>query len=99
MTDKGEDLQLIREALEGDMASFKAIVQRYEGKVAGIAKSILGDCAEAVDVGQDVFIRFYKTMDKFKGDSALGTYLAKIAINVSLNELKRRKKTAGLFES
>jgi RNA polymerase sigma-70 factor, ECF subfamily len=97
MADKGDDELLISRSLTGEMSAFRTLVERYEGKVAGITKSILGDCPEAYDVGQEVFIRFYQSMDRFKGESSLGTYLARIAINLSLNEIKKRKKKAFLF--
>ncbi|HEX6892697.1 MAG TPA: RNA polymerase sigma factor [Chryseolinea sp.] len=76
----------------GDMTAFKELVDRHEGKVAAVVKSILGDTPEALDVGQEAFIRFYESLDKFKGESALSTYLIRIAINLSLNEVKRRKR-------
>jgi RNA polymerase sigma-70 factor (ECF subfamily) len=93
-----DDTQLIRLALNGDMACFKALVEKHESKVAGIVKSMLGDTPEALDVGQEVFIRFYESMNNFRGQAALGTYLGRIAINLSLNELNRRKKRAHVFE-
>lgn len=86
------DEQLIADARLGNMSAFKTLVLRYEGKVAGIVKSMLGDAPEAVDVGQEVFIRFYESLDKFKGESSLGTYLVRIAINLSLNEIQRKKR-------
>ncbi len=52
-----------------------------------------------MDTGQEVFIRFYESLDKFKGESALGTYLIRIAINLSLNELKKRKRRNSFFSS
>ena len=53
---------------------------------------MLGDGPEADDVGQETFIRFYKALDTFRGDSSVKTYLTRIAINLSLNTLKRRKR-------
>ncbi len=53
---------------------------------------MLGDTAEADDVAQEVFIRFFQSLDKFRGEAKLGTYLSRIAINLSLNELKRRQR-------
>jgi RNA polymerase sigma-70 factor (ECF subfamily) len=86
-----DDLTLIKLSIKGNMRAFEVIVKRYESMVARVTISMLGkDAAE--DVGQDVFIRFYKSMDKFKGDSKLGTYLTRIAINLSLNEIKKRSK-------
>lgn len=60
---------------------------------------ILGYCPEAEDIGQETFIRFYKSLSKFRGDSSIGTYLTRIAINLSYNEIKRRQKKQKLFAS
>ena len=86
------DENLVSESRNGDMQAFKELVERHESNEAGVIKSMLGDTTEAVDVGQEVFIRFYEALDKFKGESAVGTYLIRIAINLSLNEIKRRKR-------
>ncbi len=53
---------------------------------------MLGHCTEAEDIGQETFIRFYKSMNKFRGESSISTYLTRIAINLSLNEIKRRQR-------
>lgn len=97
MVDQCSDEELISSAKNGDMTAFKMLVERYEGKVAGVVKPMLGDIPQAVDVGQEVFIRFYESLDKFKGESSLGTYLIRIAINLSLNEIKRNKRKDKMF--
>lgn len=99
MQKENEDALWLEDARNGNMASFKLLVHKYEGKVAGVVKSMLGDTPEAEDVGQEVFIRLYEALDSFKGQSALGTYLVRIAINQSLNELKRRKRRSQLFST
>lgn len=53
---------------------------------------MLGRCPEAEDVGQETFIRFYNNLKNFRGESSVGTYLTRIAMNLSLNELKRRQR-------
>jgi len=56
---------------------------------------ILGVGTEAEDIGQEVFLRFYQSLGKFRGESSVGTYLTRIAINLAINELRRdryRKK-------
>ncbi len=53
---------------------------------------MLGQCPEAEDVGQETFIRFYQNLSDFRGESSVVTFLTRIAINLSLNELKRRKR-------
>jgi RNA polymerase sigma-70 factor (ECF subfamily) len=59
---------------------------------------MLGNCPEAEDVGQETFIRFYNSLKNFRGESSVGTYLTRIAINLSLNELKRRKRRSYFFQ-
>lgn len=86
------DEQLIKSCLSGNVEAYRGIVERYESRIASVIKSMLGDCPEADDVGQETFIRFYKSLSKFKGDSSVNTYLTRIAINLSINELKRRKR-------
>lgn len=60
---------------------------------------MLGYCPETEDIGQETFIRFYQSLDKFRGDASIGTYLTRIAINLSLDELKRRKRQRKFFFS
>ena len=91
------DEELVAGARGGDLLAFKALVQRHEGQVAVTVRSLLGTTPEAEDVGQEVFIRFYESLEKFRGDSAVSTYLIRIAINLSLNELKRRKRRFSIF--
>lgn len=92
------DRQLILKAKNGCNNSFRELINRYESLVAATVINMLGKCQEAEDVGQETFIRFYKNMHNFRGDSGLGTYLTRIAINLTLNELKKRKRKNSLFK-
>ncbi|MFC2161011.1 RNA polymerase sigma factor [Acidobacteriota bacterium] len=60
--------------------------------MAATVIGMLGYCTEAEDIGQETFIRFYKSLDKFRGESSVSTYLTRIAINLSLNEIKRKQR-------
>jgi RNA polymerase sigma-70 factor (ECF subfamily) len=93
------DWQLIKEVIDGDQNAFRFIVERYQARIAATVYGMLGRCPEAEDVGQEVFVRFYKTIERFRGDAELGTYLTRIAINLSLNELKRRKRQNYIIEN
>lgn len=86
------DRELIELSKQGNHAAYGELVRRYEKKIAATVHGMVGNCIEADDIGQDVFIRFYNALDKYRGDAALGTYLTRIAINLSLNELRRRKR-------
>lgn len=91
------DIDLLDLIKDGDQLAFTTLVDRYRTKVAKTVFGMLGNTAESDDVGQEVFIRFYQSIDNFRGDSSVGTYLTRIAINLSLNELKKRKRKAFLF--
>ncbi|RLD88903.1 MAG: hypothetical protein DRJ09_07495 [Bacteroidetes bacterium] len=86
-----KDFELVKRAVGGDQFAFGIIVRQFEGLVAKTVMGMLGNTQEAEDTGQEVFIRFYRSMSQYKGDSALGTYLTRIAINLSLNALKKQK--------
>ncbi len=85
-----DDVAMVKAAMAGDQNAFERIVGKYRTLVAKVIIGLLGNRADADDVGQETFLRFYRYMHQYKGDAALGTYLTRIAINLSLNELKRR---------
>jgi RNA polymerase sigma-70 factor (ECF subfamily) len=86
-----EDLILVNRAMEGDTKAFEQIVKQYKPMMARVVIGMVGNREDAEDIGQETFIRFYRSLHQYKGDASLGTYLTRIAINLSLNELKRRK--------
>lgn len=94
-----DDLVLVEMLRSGKQEALTEIIRRNEVLIASTAKSMLGDTPEAEDVGMEVFIRFYKSASYFKGDSKLSTYLTRIAINLSLNELKKRKRKRSVIQN
>ncbi|MCJ7581549.1 MAG: RNA polymerase sigma factor, partial [Candidatus Aminicenantes bacterium] len=60
--------------------------------MAATVIGMLGHCTEAEDIGQETFVRFYKSLKTFRGDSSISTFLTRIAINLSLNEIKSRQR-------
>jgi RNA polymerase sigma-70 factor (ECF subfamily) len=92
-----EDLELVGRSREGDDSAFSELVRRYQQTVAKTVTGMLGAGDDAEDVGQQVFIRFFRALDDYRGEAALATYLTRIAINLSLNELKRRKRMSLIF--
>ena len=86
------DQHLIEEVRKGNTQAFKNLVELYEQPISNIVIGMLGHTPEAEEVAQDVFLKFFFNSDKFRLESSLQTYLTRIAINLSLNELKRRKK-------
>ncbi len=86
------DLDLINLSKNGDETAFRILVEKHKSIVASTINGMVGNCDTADDIGQEVFIRFYHSMENFRGDSSLSTYLVRIAINLSLNEIKRIKR-------
>ena len=93
------DLDLTRRARDGDDDAFRMLVERYESLVAATAVGMLGPGPDAEDVGQETFIRFHAALGRFRGESAVGTYLTRIAINLSLNASKSRQRSRWRFWS
>ena len=93
------DAALIERARDGEAWAFRQIVQRYEDQVAATVIGMLGPGADADDVGQETFIRFYEALDQFRGEASVGTYLTRIAINQSLKMLRTNKRWYDRFFS
>lgn len=91
------DDELVKASVEGDRTAFGEIVRRYQNMVARTVKGMLGDAVFAEDIGQEVFIKLYHSLPEFRGEAKLSTYIQKIAINLTLNELKRRKRFFSMF--
>jgi RNA polymerase sigma-70 factor, ECF subfamily len=89
------DDELTEKARRGDSPAFRELVQRHEQQVRSTVIGMLGEGPDADDVAQEVFIRFYRSLNNFRGDAKVNTYLHRIAVNLSLNELKRRKTRRG----
>ena len=87
-----EENELLEAARKGDGDSFGKLVIKYQSLVAATIIAMVGDINDAEDLGQETFLRFFKSLRSFRGDSSVGTYLVRIAINLSITELKRRKR-------
>lgn len=91
------DNDLVKASLDGDKQSFGEIVRRYQNMVARTVKGMLGDSVFSEDIGQEVFIKLFYSLPDFRGEAKLSTYIQKIAINLTLNEIKRRKRFFSMF--
>ncbi|RPH95035.1 RNA polymerase sigma factor [candidate division KSB1 bacterium] len=84
------DTELIRQVLAGDENAFRQIVERYSNRIAAIVTGMLGRGQDADDVGQETFIRLYQSLPKIRGESSLGTYLTRIAINLCVDAIRKK---------
>lgn len=92
-----DDSELVTASLKGDKLAFGEIVTRYQKMVARTVKGMLGDSVFSEDIGQEVFIKLFYSLSDFRGEAKLSTYIQKIAVNLTLNEIKRRKKFFSMF--
>ena len=87
MTSEQSDLALVQLAQRGDPGAFDALVRRYQHKVVKLVLRYVRDPAEAEDIAQEAFIKAYRALPRFRGDSAFYTWLYRIAINTAKNVL------------
>jgi RNA polymerase sigma-70 factor, ECF subfamily len=90
MTEENE-IQLIKQAQQGDASAFAQLVRRYDRRVLQIAHAILDDLPDSQDVYQETFMAAYRHLPSFRFDSQFSTWLIRIAINQARNRLRRRK--------
>lgn len=75
-----------------DEKAFQFFVEKYHKLVLNICNNILNNIDDAMDVSQEVFIKIYESIDSFRGDSKITTWLYRISVNKSLNYLRSKKK-------
>jgi len=92
------DQQILQGIHNGEEAAFKQLVENYQELVINVCNSFLRDREDALDVSQDVFIKAYHSIDRFRGQSKISTWLYRIAVNQSLNYI-RDKKRKNIFRS
>lgn len=96
------DHDLIEAARHGDETAFGEIMTRYRGPITNYLFRFLNDYDEAIDLAQESFVRVYFAMERYHSGFAFSTYLYRIATNLAISELRKRKRRAilsltGLF--
>ncbi len=86
-----EEADLIRAAQSGDRAAFEELVRTYDQSVLKLAMNMLRSPEDARDVYQETFLRAYRNIDKFRFDCSFHTWIYRIATNLCLDQLRRRK--------
>lgn len=94
---QADDEMLVKSSLAGDKLAFSEIVRRYRRPVAKVIKGMISDTVYVEDLGQEVFVKLYNSLGEFRGEAKLSTYIQKIAVNLTLNEIKRRKRFSSTF--
>src|ERR1700758_4368182 len=87
MGDREVDQQLVERAQRGDKRAFELLVLKYQRKLARLLSRLVRDAGEVEDVTQEAFIKAYRALPSFRGESAFYTWLYRIAINTAKNYL------------
>ena len=95
MTASDTDQQLVQRAQRGDPRAFDLLVLKYQGRIGGLVSRYINDPGEVEDVTQEAFIKAYRALDKFRGDSAFYTWLYRIASNAAKNHLVAKGRRPG----
>ena len=92
------DLSLVRRVQRGDKGAFDALVLKYQHKVVKLVMRYVRNPAEAEDVAQEAFIKAYRALPQFRGESAFYTWLYRIAINTAKNAVVSRDRSPIEFD-
>jgi RNA polymerase sigma-70 factor (ECF subfamily) len=93
------DLDLINEVRNGNRQAFTDLMRRYQQRVYWTARRIVGDHEEADDIAQETFVKAYLALGDFRGDSSFFTWLYRIAVNLSLNVVRKKQVLGYLRQS
>ena len=95
MTASDTDQQLVQRAQRGDLRAFDLLVLKYQGRIVALVGRYVSDAGEVEDVTQEAFIKAYRALGKFRGDSAFYTWLYRIAANAAKNHLVAKGRRPG----
>ena len=94
MSEREVDQQLVERAQRGDKRAFELLVEKYQRKLARLVSRLVRDPGEVEDVTQEAFIKAYRALPSFRGDSAFYTWLYRIGINTAKNYLVAMRRRA-----
>ena len=90
------DPQLVRAAADGDLGAFEELVRGFQADVWRLCLHLLGDRSAADDAAQDAFVRAYRFLGRYRGDSKFSTWMFSIVRNCCLDELRRKQRRVSL---
>ena len=88
---RADDLELARRCREGDSAAFETLYRAHSGRLFGLLTRMTGSAHDAEDLLQDVFVHAHRKLASFRGESSLGTWLYRLAVNQCLDHLRGKQ--------
>lgn len=92
---RAEEMALVERCRKGDLTAFETIYRTHAGRLYSVACRMLGNPADAEDLLQEIFMAAHRKLESFRGESALGTWLYRLATNLCLDHLRSRAARAG----
>ncbi|RWM06555.1 MAG: RNA polymerase sigma factor [Mesorhizobium sp.] len=93
------DMALVRRALAREAGAFRAIIKTHNQRLYRIARGVVRNDAEAEDIVQEAYMRAFASLDSFRGDASLATWLSRIVINEALGRLRKRKRVVAVRDN
>ncbi len=93
------DLELVQQVRKGKREAYTELMRRYQQRVYWVARRIVGNHDDADDIAQETFVKAYLALGDFRGDSGFFTWLYRIAVNLSLNTIRKQQVMNYLRES
>lgn len=92
MTEENADLTLVKQVQQGNKQAFNFLVTKYQYKVVSIAQKYVFDLCDAQDIAQEAFIKAYRAIGEFRGESSFFTWIYRITVNTAMNNLVTSKR-------
>ena len=92
MSNESTDKELVKRVQKGDKGAFDLLVLKYEHKIVNLVMRYVRDPEQALDISQEAFIKAYRALPRFRGDSAFYTWLYRIAVNTAKNYLAAQRR-------
>lgn len=94
--DGADDEELVLRSQQGDVRAFDQLVERYHAKIYGLTYNMTSNREDAEDLTQEVFVKAYEALPRFKGNASFYTWLYRIAVNKTINYRKKRNRKRAL---
>ena len=92
MSNESTDTQLVKRVQKGDKGAFDLLVLKYQHKIVNLVMRYVRDPEQALDITQEAFIKAYRALPRFRGDSAFYTWMYRIAVNTAKNHLAAQRR-------
>jgi RNA polymerase sigma-70 factor, ECF subfamily len=89
----GDDRVLVGRAAQGDRDAFGVLVRRHQARIFNLAYQVVRNREDALDVAQEAFVKAYTSLPGFKGEASFSTWIHRIAVNLAIDCLRRRRRT------